>query len=231
MLKKILYLLLLLPQLAFGQEDVKLVFPVGHSNEITKVLYSPNGRFIVSSSNDGTIKVWETSSRRFLYDLPSQSREVNDIAFSKNGKYIAVASTGVFIWDIIEREKVRYLFKKGTNHIGIHNSQKVICVNFSSDGKKLVTVGADTKIRVWDWEKGNLTHCIIAHNQGVQDSYLETKEMIGLLGDVKNSIYADFTPSGDTLISISSSDCNVYLWNLKDVNSFVLDTSSSSRCL
>ena len=34
----------------------------GHSNWVTSVAYSPDGRHIVSGSNDRTVKIWDAQS-------------------------------------------------------------------------------------------------------------------------------------------------------------------------
>ncbi|MBN1699580.1 MAG: hypothetical protein JW881_18820 [Spirochaetales bacterium] len=39
--------------------EMKTVFPLGHSNDVTAVVYSPGGERITSGSGDETVKEWE----------------------------------------------------------------------------------------------------------------------------------------------------------------------------
>ena len=34
----------------------------GHSREVTSVAYSPDGKHIVSGSNDSTVKIWDSTT-------------------------------------------------------------------------------------------------------------------------------------------------------------------------
>lgn len=79
---------------------------LGHSNIITDMTWSSDGRWIISSSIDSTIKTWDIPSARlidcFVTDDPPTS-----VTFSPNGEYLASThqrNIGIFLW----ANKVRY---------------------------------------------------------------------------------------------------------------------------
>jgi len=72
----------------------------GHSNVITDISWSYDGRWLVSSSMDGTIKTWDVPSARlidcFLIDEPATS-----VAFSPSGEFLATThqdNLGIYLW-------------------------------------------------------------------------------------------------------------------------------------
>jgi WD40 repeat protein len=45
---------------------------IGHDAEVTKVEFNPNGQYLLSSSLDGLIKVWDLEKGRAIMDLRGQ---------------------------------------------------------------------------------------------------------------------------------------------------------------
>jgi WD40 repeat protein len=43
---------------------------MGHSNWVTSVVYSPDGKYIVSGSFDLTVKVWDAQTGKEVYFFP-----------------------------------------------------------------------------------------------------------------------------------------------------------------
>ena len=46
---------------------------LGHSNWVYTVAISPDGKYVVSGSNDGSIKVWDLPSGREIYTLEGKT--------------------------------------------------------------------------------------------------------------------------------------------------------------
>jgi WD40 repeat protein len=65
---------------------------VGHNDSVTAANYSPDGKRIVTSSNDRTARVWDAASGNLLAILPGHTAAVNWASFSADGKRVATAS-------------------------------------------------------------------------------------------------------------------------------------------
>ncbi|TFK66571.1 WD40 repeat-like protein, partial [Pluteus cervinus] len=74
----------------------------GHSNWVRSVAYSPDGRYVVSGSNDNTIRIWDASTGQQVgQPLQGHSDSVNSVAYSLNGTYVASGSNDqtLRLWD------------------------------------------------------------------------------------------------------------------------------------
>ena len=99
--KNILLLLLgLSASQLFGQEP-KLMLPVGHSLGVATAVFSPDGKRIVTSSLDNTVKIWEVNSGTLLANLLGHTDTVLTANYSPDGKIIVTAAEDglVKIWD------------------------------------------------------------------------------------------------------------------------------------
>ena len=43
---------------AFAQSTAKMVLPIGHTNYVNSATYSPDGKTLVTASEDHTAKIW-----------------------------------------------------------------------------------------------------------------------------------------------------------------------------
>jgi eukaryotic-like serine/threonine-protein kinase len=58
----------------------------------TSITWSPDGRYIASGSDDGTVQVWEASSGRLLHRYTGHAGSVNAVAWSPDGTQLASGS-------------------------------------------------------------------------------------------------------------------------------------------
>jgi Tol biopolymer transport system component len=64
----------------------------GHSRDVTSVAYSPDEKFIASSSWDNTIKIWDVETGHELRTLEGHTGGVNSVEFSPDGRRILSCS-------------------------------------------------------------------------------------------------------------------------------------------
>ena len=111
--------------------------------------FSPNGKLLVAGSTYGStssMSVWNTLTGKVVKKLPVASRYVAGVAFSPDGKRIAVADrlSGMRVLDV----------ESGKALPGIVASpNRIYSVAFSPDGRRLAGGGSDGKIHIWETDK------------------------------------------------------------------------------
>ena len=105
-------LLLAVPGIACSQEvkgkPVLVLDPGGHTQAITQVFFTPDGKQIISVSEDKTIRFWDASTGEALRVLRLPIGSGSDgspraAALSRDGQMLAVAGTSV-----VEGERTSY---------------------------------------------------------------------------------------------------------------------------
>src|SRR5262249_41934242 len=114
----------------------------GHLAPVSGCAFSPDGKLIVSASNDRTLKVWDALTGQTLRSLESHSDYVSGCVFSPDGKLIVSASDDrtLKVWDAQMGQTLRSL----EGHSG--------CVSgcaFSPDGKLIVSASWDGTLKIW----------------------------------------------------------------------------------
>ena len=73
----------------------------GHTNFVTLVAFSPNGKHIVSGSDDNSVRVWDASTGSELKELQGHTNLVTSVVFSPDGKHIVSGSydNSARVWD------------------------------------------------------------------------------------------------------------------------------------
>jgi WD40 repeat protein/serine/threonine protein kinase/Flp pilus assembly protein TadD len=115
----------------------------GHTDGITAMAFNPKGNFLVSSSADGTVKIWHIGYARAPYPL-SFAGWVNRVHFAPDGRRTAIAVASL-LW-VADTTSNRRLFH--INYpLGVH------ALAFSRDGR-LIATGGNSEVRLLDAQTG-----------------------------------------------------------------------------
>jgi WD40 repeat protein len=116
----------------------------GHSDSVNSVVFSPDGRQILSGSSDGTVKLWDTATGHEIRTFSGHSDVVYSVAFNPDGRQILSGSSDgtVKLWDTATGRIIRTFT----------NSDAVTSVAFSPDGKQILSGG--NTIKLWDITTG-----------------------------------------------------------------------------
>lgn len=122
--------------------------------------FSPDGKWLVTASEDNTARVWEVGSWRKLHDLIGHSGRVSRAVFSPDGKTILTASADLTarLWDAASGQ---------SRHELQGHTAYVLDGAFSPDSKSVVTTSLDGVARLWDTDKGRELAVLRGHTAGV----------------------------------------------------------------
>ncbi len=118
----------------------------GHRYRVTSVLYSPNGKYIASGSEDGTVKIWDAETGSLVTTLKGHEERVTSVIYSPDGKYIISGSWDktIIIWDVKTGKKLKVLT----------GSDLVNSLSYSPDGNKIASGSRNKTIIIWDINTG-----------------------------------------------------------------------------
>jgi WD40 repeat protein len=156
-----------------------------HKGSVLSVVFTNDGKTLVSSSRDHTIKVWDVASGKNEKTLTEHTADVYCVTFSHDGRLMASGSIDkrIILWDAKTYEPIRTL----EGHTGAIRE-----VAFSPDDKTLASGGEDKTFRLWDVETGKLKVTRTEHT-----------------ASVKGVVYY---PDGNTIVT-ASSDSTLRLWD------------------
>ena len=131
------------------------VFRAEHSEWVSAVAFSPDGKRIVSASVDGTAAVWDVATGKRV-SFMQHDGFVHSAAFSPDGKWVISGGDATArIWDPEDgREVSRVTQNEGINWVG-----------FSPDGKRAAAGGCSERneygclqavLLIWEWQGADL---------------------------------------------------------------------------
>ncbi|MEZ4709125.1 MAG: BTAD domain-containing putative transcriptional regulator [Caldilineaceae bacterium] len=88
---------------------------VGHTNAVSAVRFSPDGRWLCSASLDRSVRIWDVATGAAVAVLGEHPQYVADVAVSPDGSRVAsIGQEGTLrIWDVERRELVHILHAPG----------------------------------------------------------------------------------------------------------------------
>lgn len=134
----------------------------GHTDRITGVAWSPNGKYIASGSLDRTVQVWAANSADHFHPFVYRGHTagVQAVAWSPESDRVVSGSLDktLQVWDATSGEHV--VVYRG--HAGT-----VETVAWSPDGKSIASGSADGTVRVWDVASGEQRYVYRGHTGSI----------------------------------------------------------------
>lgn len=173
---------------------------VGHTEQVHAVAVSPLGDFIVSASDDKTVKIWQIAigedgclCLQPKCSLSGHTDYVRAVAISPDGRYLASGSNDrtIKIWMLDSQQSG---LPQGTPLLTLKgHTNWVRSVAFSPNGQILASCGDDTTINLWYLPTGQLLQTLSGHSDYVR--------------------CVAFSPDGQLLAS-GSDDKTINIWNV-----------------
>lgn len=174
----------------------------GHTSVIRAIDTTHDGKQIVSAGDDKSIRVWDAASGKELrkmggYIGSGSEGQAYALALSPDDKYLAVAGwmslNGNGYGDIrIYEFQTGKLFKVLQSHASV-----VYDLDFSDDGKYLLSVSVDKSAKVWDMRSLTLKATLKYHSDTVGGGAIfrdADRYKIITLGDDKKAVLSSFDP-------------------------------------
>ncbi|OWB70828.1 hypothetical protein B5S31_g509 [[Candida] boidinii] len=203
---------------------------VGHSGAVYGLDFSPENHYLLSSSEDKTVRLWSMDTYSSLVSYKGHNGPVWDVKFSPFGHYFATASHDqtAKLWSCDHIYPLR-IFAGHLNDVD--------CVEFHPNSTYLFTGSSDKTVRMWDIAKGESVRVFLGHSMpvnamavspdgrwlatGGEDSIINVYDIASgrklktMRGHGKSSIYSlSFSKEGNVLVS-GGSDCSVRVWDIK----------------
>ncbi|EFR03715.1 vegetative incompatibility protein HET-E-1 [Nannizzia gypsea CBS 118893] len=161
----------------------------GHKGWVNSVAFSPDGRFLASGADDGTVKLWDSATGAELQTLEGHSSTIQSVTFSPNGQLLVSGSADktIKVWDSNSGAELQTL----EGHL-----DWITSVAFSLDSQQLLLASSsfDRIIKLWDPMIGT-----------------ELQILKGHLGPVRAIAFSPM--SQQLLLASGSDDRTVKLWD------------------
>ena len=204
----------------------RLICSRNHTRGIWSCAYSPDGTILAGGGADGTLLLWDTTTRQLRTKLKRHGRRIVTLAFAFDGSMLASGADyedAVQLWDVAEA-------KYRTTFIG--HTEGIRAVAFSLDSRTLASGSRDGSVRIWDVVTGehrvalttapvstlafspdSRTLAVGSRNNAVQLWDLQTDQLRdSFIGHTDSISTVAFSPDGNSLVS-ADVDGVIRLWD------------------
>jgi U4/U6 small nuclear ribonucleoprotein PRP4 len=143
-----------------------------HSAKANRIAFHPSGRFLGSTSDDMTWKLFDLEVGKEILDQEGHSRGVFGISFHIDGSIVATGGNDKItrVWDLRSGKSIWVI--KG-------HSKRVLDIDWSSNGHYIATASEDNSVHISDIRTKRLLYPIPAHQNLVSHvRFIESGELI-----------------------------------------------------
>ena len=119
----------------------------GHKGNVTRLVFTPESRFMISGGQDGDVNIWDVDSGTLLNTLSGHTSAILLLWVSHDGRYLVTGANDctIRVWQMHGGVLLRTL----------DHTENVHSLAMSSDGRQLVAGTLEGSIFVWDFPLGS----------------------------------------------------------------------------
>ena len=170
----------------------------GYVKEVENILFSPDGKSILSLVNDEQIRMWDIATGK-RKPFTGNTGYLTNASYSPDGKTMATVDYpgGIRIWDIMTGKLKRNISNQSPRY-DFHNRDNGNYMAFATNGEKFITTESDGTIYLWDIGTKRL-HTLLGRKDSSKNSWANLIQV---------------SPDGETIVSwTASKDRLIRLWN------------------
>ena len=204
----------------------------GHMMTVNSIEFSQDGKYLISASDDNTIKLWDSATGALLKSINGENGPVDYASLSSdNKKIVSVVRNKLFVWDVSSEELIDTLSVIAKAVIFDENDENIIAVS-------------NTFVDTWDLkERKRISHrelelgpnSILRNNHFLDISFSCDKSEIILRDEyaVNHSCSFDVQSGKRTNSNVSLAYCpNAHISVLNDDDSklnYIIETETQTR--
>ncbi len=193
----------------------------GHSEKVTSVVISPDGKTAVSGCADKTVKVWNLQKGKLIRTIAGHSSEISSVAISPDGNFLAVGindtpRSNVKVWHLQTGKLI---------HTLLGHNKPVNVVSISPDGQILAS--GSNKIKIWNLLTCDRV-CTLWHSSAVNAIAIAIDGTILVSGTSDNKIKVWNPQTGEPLSTFMGHTAEVKALALHPNGQIVVSGSADS---
>ena len=131
---------------AIAAEKPEIFVQLGHTHDINAFQFSPDVKYLVTGSDDLTVKLWDVASGMEVRTFRGHQTRIKAVAVSADGRQVLSGDDqgGIKLWDATTGREVRSMAVKGY----------VTHLSFSPDGRFFTSVSLGGGMVIWEVSNG-----------------------------------------------------------------------------
>lgn len=153
------------------EAECPLYFEGHHQSNVIDIIVSPNDRYVLSSSQDRKVKVWDFETGKELTELVGNEHPIAAIALSESGVIAALGSmdSRISIWDMEHNKKMNvYKNKHAPSQQELNGGVSSLALTVGLKGQWLAVADNAGWVTLWDIRDGTIYEDYKAFNQKVR---------------------------------------------------------------